>query len=88
MVPSWGWYLGFYLAWLHVLHATQTPFLAMLAGLQPSVGGTIFHQPASVEHIGILGPLGHLYPGKYKDKIASTYNKPYENISSCGNISC
>ena len=69
LVPSWAWYLAFYLTWLHKPNATQTPVLATLDVFQHPVGGTIFLDPASVEDIGIPGPLGHLYPGKDKTKL-------------------
>ena len=39
----------------------------MVLGLQESVLDIILDHPASLDHIGVIGPVGHLNPGQYTD---------------------
>ena len=52
---------------LLVINATQKPLLAMVLGLQESVLDIILDHPASLDHIGVIGPMGHLNPWQYTD---------------------
>ena len=67
----------FYLACQIALNATQKPLFPMILGLQESVKDTVLVKPASLEHIGIVGPVGHLNPGKNRDKVGSTWRTKY-----------